>query len=73
MKSTSKFHLIVELHNLTCGLDFNSFLLVNKVVIKRKSNAFMTTHHKKKYRVFNHSVKEGVRNIFFYKVEQTYI
>lgn len=47
MKNTSKFHLIVELYNLACDLDVNSFILMNKLVIKRKSNAFVTVNQEK--------------------------
>lgn len=63
MKSTSKFHLIAELYNLTCGLDGHSFLLMNKLVPNRKSNAFVTINQKKKYSVLNHFVKDFRRNI----------
>lgn len=54
--------LIIELHNLAGGLGMCSFLLMNKLLIKRKSNTFVTTPHRKKDRAFNHLVKEGARN-----------
>lgn len=54
-----KMPLIIELHNLAGGLGMCSFLLMNKLVIKRKSNAVVTTRHRKKDRAFKHLVKEG--------------
>lgn len=45
---------------------------MNKLIIKRKSNAFVIANHKKKYGVFNHFVKASEKfsftrqNIFVY-------